>query len=450
MAADGASPSSSSACSDDDTERSFSDTKAFGGLRGRSGSAESEVQPGWELEWIDDSKLVPKGEEGAGIGRFYKLKFKGYLDMEWQPEDNIDALELIRCYWEHEHLGQELCIKAQQRLLKEIDKRSDSESEDQHRKNKTRKQLKPRPKLNRPAGPDEADSDWAGSSSSSSDDEDDDDGRRPLTFELADLSLTGSNNSKNGSSSTSPCQVKYVFKKPENRQLLSTTFLNPTPDHETEARKSLKLSQFVRRIKPLMASPYCFKNPHRAKRAEELLEEIESLKGSGLKQTDVSPRTKTRLKLNFKDPSQGSHPAPLTSPTTRSEPAPTRENVSDSSTDSQDLQSRMGSPGPSTVRVSSHSNPDNLSQHTIQKGPPQQPPGTPVNQIKSPLLRPPERRSVPDEDNGLGHHRNVKRKIVDPHPHLDNLPTNPSHGLPPPSFYRAKQQCLRKVVRWAS
>jgi hypothetical protein len=237
MAADGASPSSSSASSDDDTEKSFSDTEGFSGLRGRSGSADSEeVQPGWELEWIDDSKLVPKGEEGAGIGRFYKLKFKGYLDMEWQPEDNVDALELIRCYWEHEHLGHELCIKAQQRLLKEIDERSDSESEDQRRiktKTKTRKQLKPRPKVNRRAGPDEADSDRAGSSSSSSDDEDDDDGRRPLTFQLADLSLAESNATNNGSSSTSPCQFKYAPKKPENRRECIMATPIPSPSFNT-------------------------------------------------------------------------------------------------------------------------------------------------------------------------------------------------------------------------
>ncbi|KAA1081625.1 hypothetical protein PGTUg99_024085 [Puccinia graminis f. sp. tritici] len=445
MAADGASPSSSLACSDDDTERSFSDTEGFSGLRGRPGSVDSEVQPGWELEWIDDSKLVPKGEEGAGIGRFYKLKFKGYLDMEWQPEENVDALELIRCYWEHEHLGQELCIKAQQRLLKEIDERSDSESEDQRRENKTRKQLKPRPQVDRHAGPDEADSDRAASSSSSSDDEDDDDGRGPLTFQLADLSLAGSNTSNNGSSSTSPCQVKYAFKKPENRQLLNTTFLNPTPDHEIEARKLSKLLQFVGRIEPLTASPHCFKNPHRAKRAEKLMEEIESLKRAGLKPADGSPGTKARVKLIFKHPSQDSHPTPLTSLTTRSDPAPTQENVSDSSTDSQDLQSRLGSPGPSTERVSSHPSPDNLPQQAIPQGRPQ-----PPSQIKPPRFRPPERRSAPDEDTGLGHPRNAKRKVVDPHPPQDNLPINPALGLPPPSFYRAKNQCLRKTVRWAS
>jgi hypothetical protein len=177
-------------------------------------------------------------------------------------------------------------------------------------------------------------------------------------------------------------------------------------------------------------------------RAEKLLEEVEFLKGSGLKQADGSPRTpKAKLKLIFKDPSQGS-----TSPTSRSDPAPTRENVSDSSTDSQDFPSRLGSPGPSTVRLSSDPKPDNLPQHAIPKARPQ-PPGTPVNQIKKPPLRPPERRPVPDEDNGLVHHRNAKRKFVEPHPHLDNLPIKPTSGPLPPSFYKTKQQCLRKPVR---
>lgn len=215
----------SSSVSDDETERSFSDTERFKAPEEQARSAvsgtEGDSENGWELEWIESDRMTEDEESGTMV-RQYRLKFKGYPEPEWQPDDNVDALELVRCYWENIGKGQTACIEAQQQLLKEIAERpdsdSDSDSDDFHRrlikegilKRHQKLPLQPRPTAPRTekAASDLADSD------SDSDSEDEDDDRAPLFIQLhTPSSLTSSPPSLTESS-----HIHYRPKNPEIRR----------------------------------------------------------------------------------------------------------------------------------------------------------------------------------------------------------------------------------------
>lgn len=127
------------------------------------------------MDWIEDSKITID-ERTQAVERLYKLKFKGYPEAEWQPEDRVDALALIRCYWENVYSkGREGCIEAQKEFL-QTEPVSDSEDEpiETRKSGATHKRLKPRPR----ARSDSRNEDMAESSDSSSDESDSD--NRPL------------------------------------------------------------------------------------------------------------------------------------------------------------------------------------------------------------------------------------------------------------------------------
>ncbi|POW03897.1 hypothetical protein PSTT_10751 [Puccinia striiformis] len=456
------SPTPSSIVSDDDTERSFSDTEGFLNEARRSASPEvngSERSYGsdesFELDWIEGTKW-----DGDPLQRYYRLKFRGYPKSEWQHERNVDALELVRCFWENDHRGDELCIEAQQQLIREMDERSDPEdmradlhprdrpstSGTRQQKGKQRQQLKPRIR---------ASSEQADSDSSSEDEDEDEDDTRPLRFRQ--ISLLHSMNTPGNPSSS---YFEYQPRDPELRELLKITALETeifadaqnldelsskqeilAAYHYRRQLEMSKLGKDPRSIEcpelQLDQSSYSSDNPELAGPLEKALKELESLKLDGVKGR--------KMKITFKEPGQRitptadgrkeragggfiSHPeraTPLNSPTTRpyvptSYVPPAQDSLSNMPTDSRDSDERSST---ATLRASPHppsqplkARPD-ASRPPILNEPSQTPESLPKRAL-APILRPAnERRLNSEEEEAMMLQANprLKRKFVDTH-----------------------------------
>ncbi|KAI8451962.1 hypothetical protein BY996DRAFT_6415905 [Phakopsora pachyrhizi] len=125
--------SSSGVESDTETDKTFSDTEQIqenqiDSSRPKDTSPTSESpKEEYEVECIEGTHIF--GSQPCK--RLYKVRFKGWPDPEWQPEDNLDnSLELVRCFWENKHKGLRECIEAQRVLLEELDSKSNDQSSD--------------------------------------------------------------------------------------------------------------------------------------------------------------------------------------------------------------------------------------------------------------------------------------------------------------------------------
>ncbi|PLW16518.1 hypothetical protein PCANC_11721 [Puccinia coronata f. sp. avenae] len=433
------SPAPSSLISDNETERSFSDTERFVARAGRAGSAESEVHNGWELDWIEDHKL----DEAST--RYYKLKFKGYPMAEWQPEDNVDALELVRCYWEHRDQGLPACIQAQQDLLKEIAERPDSEDSDNdgqpalRDRVKCHKQLKPRPW----AGPrQDADADLAHSDSSTSGEEDDDEDRAPMSFQLitpTQFSLLPGYRLPSGTSTT----YTYLAKNPEIKQLLKLISLEKDPDNtaadhcrRTVIRKLWRVSPFVKNLEEYVKPySYIYRNPERAGKVRNLLGKMKQRESN---QPATPSGRKGKIKL-------------ILTSSTRSQ---VRENVALDEGESF-CGSRVSDPNSTTPLTSPNAQtepppkmmpPTHLVQNARPGGPAQRAKKT-VEQNISPRPRQPERQVLdPEAQERIFIQANpgLKRKFIAPSPLTPSPSQSSAQYVLQLGHRHVKKSCLRR------